>query len=155
MTTMITAARAGVFRHSIVSLFIAGFISVLVFQMGAIAIMHALGLVSTPPFPYGASKPLSVPQVWSFAFWGGVWGIVFGAIERRFPEGAMYYVACFLFGAIGPVLVLWFVVFPLKGQPVAAGWDISRMIMHIIFHGCFGLGLGFLLKWWPESTRTA
>lgn len=155
MTTMTTAVRAGVFRHSIVSLFIAGFISVLVFQMGAIAIMHALGLVTFQPFAYGASKPLGVPQIWSFAFWGGIWGIVFGAIEKRFPEGPMYYVASFLFGAIGPVLVLWFIVFPLKGQPVAAGWDISRMIMQIIFHGCFGLGLGFLLKWWPEANRTA
>ena len=155
MTTMTSAARVGVFRHSIVSLFIAGFISVLVFQMGAIASVHAFGLVPNPPFPYGASKPMGVPQIWSFAFWGGIWGIVFGAIERRFPEGPMYYVASFLFGAIGPVLVLWFIVFPLKGQPIAAGWDISRMILQIIFHGCFGLGLGFLLKWWPEATRTA
>ena len=155
MTTMTSAARAGVFRHSIVSLFIAGFISVLVFQMGAIAILHALGFVPNPPFPYGASKPMGVPQIWSFAFWGGIWGIVFGAIERRFPEGPMYYVASFLFGAIGPVLVLWFIVFPLKGQPVAAGWDINRMILQIVFHGCFGLGLGFLLKWWPETNRSA
>ncbi len=155
MTTTTSVAGTAVFRHSIVSLFIAGFISVLVFQMGAIAILHALGLVPFQPFGYAPTKPMNVPQIWSFAFWGGLWGIVFGAVERRFPEGAMYYVACFLFGAIAPVLVLWFIVFPLKGQPMAAGWDVSRMIMQIIFHGCFGLGLGVLLKWWPETARTA
>ena len=155
MATTTSAAGAPIFRHSIVSLFIAGFISVLVFQMGAIAILHALGLVPFQPFGYAPTKPMNVPQIWSFAFWGGLWGIVFGAVERRFPEGAMYYVACFLFGAIAPVLVLWFIVFPLKGQPMAAGWDVSRMIMQIIFHGCFGLGLGVLLKWWPETARTA
>jgi len=149
MTTTTTAAgaQASVFRYSILSCFAAGFISVLVFQMGAIAILNALGLVPFQPFGYAASKPLGVPQIWSFAFWGGVWGIVYGAIEQRFPQGPAYYVAAFLFGAILPVLVLWFVVFPLKGQPVAAGWDVSRMIMQVIFHGCFGLGLGVLLRW--------
>src|SRR5437588_12942061 len=113
MTTTGTAGTT-MFRHSIVSLFAAGFISVLLFQMGALAILHALGYAG-PPFPYAPTHPLKVPQIWSFAFWGGVWGIVFGAIERRFPQDAMYYVCAFLFGAIGPVLVLWFVVFPLKG----------------------------------------
>jgi hypothetical protein len=24
---------------------------------------------------------------------------------------------------------------------------VSRMIMQVIFHGCFGLGIGVLLKW--------
>jgi hypothetical protein len=146
-TTTTAGAHASVFRYSIVSCFAAGFISVLLFQMGAIAILHALGLVPFQPFGYALTKPLSVPQIWSFAFWGGIWGIVYGAIEQRFPEGPLYYVAAFLFGAIAPVLVLWFIVFPLKGAPVAAGWDVSRMIMQVIFHGCFGLGIGVLLKW--------
>ena len=76
----------------------------------------------------------------------------FGALERRFPEGPMYYVASFLFGMIGPVLVLWFIVFPIKGIPMAAGWDINRMIVHLIIHGCFGLGVGVLLKWRAATT---
>src|SRR6266851_4530729 len=96
-TTTGSVAGASIFRHSIVALFIAGFVSVLVFQMGAAAILNALGFAG-PPFPYGPTKPLGIPQIWSFAFWGGVWGIVFGALERRFPEGGTYYVACFLFG---------------------------------------------------------
>jgi len=143
-----TTSTAGVFRHSIVNLFVAGAISVLVFQMGAVAIMHALGY-GGPPFPYTPTKPFGIPQIWSFAFWGGVWGLVFGAIEQRFPQGAAYYVCSFLFGAILPVLVLWFIVFPLKGVPVAAGFDVTRMVMHIIQHGCFGLGLGVLVNWRP------
>lgn len=145
--TTTAGAEASVFRYSIISCFVAGGISVLLFEMGAIGILHALGLVPFQPFGYAATKPLGVPQIWSFVFWGGIWGIVYGAVEKRFPEGAMYYVAAFLFGAIAPVLVLWFVVFPLKSLPVAAGWDVSRMIMQVIFHGCFGLGIGALLRW--------
>src|SRR6266568_418316 len=65
-----------------------------------------------PPFPYQATQPFGVPLIWSYAFWGGVWGLVYGAVERHFPEGILYYVVAFLFGAIVVDLVLWFVVFP-------------------------------------------
>ena len=140
-------AGIGPFRYSPLTLFAVGFISVLVFQMGANAIMHAMGFVPNPPFPYGATRPMGVPQTWSFAFWGGVWGLIFGLVERYFPEGPLYYVAAFLFGAILPVLVLWFIVFPLRGQPVANAWNVRRMIPQVIAHGCFGLGLAVLLRW--------
>src|SRR6266704_1779344 len=95
-TTSSAAGTTSLFRHSPISLFAAGFISVLVFQMGA----------------------------WSFAFWGGIWGLVYGLVERYFPEGPLYFVAAFLFGAILPVAVLWFVVFPLKGRPIANDWQL-------------------------------
>jgi len=97
------------------------------------------------PFGYAPTKPFGGPQIWSFAFWGGVWGLIFGSVERWFPEGPLYYVAAFLFGAIAPVLVLWFVAFPLKGAPVAAGWSPMIMLFHVIMHGCFGLGIGLQL----------
>ena len=62
-TTTTAGAHASVFRHSIISCFAAGFISVLLFQMGAIAILHALGLVPFQPFGYAATKPLGIPQI--------------------------------------------------------------------------------------------
>ncbi len=141
------APAAGLFRFNPITLFACGFISVLVFQMGANAIMHALGYVPMPPFPYRATTPLGVPQTWSLAFWGGVWGLVFGLLEKRFPGGIFYYVAAFLFGAVLPVLVLWFVVFPLRGQPIAAGWNVTRMITQVLSHGAYGLGVAILLRW--------
>jgi len=145
MTTTLLGTAAAGFRHHPLSCFAAGFISVVVFQMGAWAIMHALGMTPNAPFGYAPTKPFGVPQIWSFAFWGGVWGLIFGSVERWFPEGPLYYVAAFLFGAIAPVLVLWFVAFPLKGAPVAAGWSPMIMLFHVIMHGCFGLGIGLQL----------
>jgi len=143
---MTSATGSGLFRHNVVSLFLAGAISVLVFQNGVIAILNALGY-APPPFGYARTQPFNIPQIWSFAFWGGVWGIVFGLAESKFPKGVGYYVAAFLFGAIFPVAVLWFIVLPLKGQPVAAAWDIKRMWVHIVHHGAWGLGTGILLRW--------
>jgi hypothetical protein len=43
--------------------------------------------------------------------------------------------------------VLWFIVFPLKGIPIAAGWKPLTMLFHVIMHGCFGLGIGVLLTY--------
>ena len=148
MTSMNIGMRSGggLFRYSPIVLFVAGAVSVIIFQHGAIAIMNALGYTG-PPFGYAPTKPMGIPQIWSWAFWGGVWGLVYGALEQRFPKGPAYYLAAFLFGAILPTLVLWFVVFPLRGQPMAAGWNASRMIVQLIHHGAFGLGIALLLKW--------
>jgi hypothetical protein len=74
-----------------------------------------------------------------------VWGLVYGVVERWFPRGPMYYLGAFLFGAILPVLVLWFIVFPLKGRPIAGGWQPMAMLFMILMHGFFGLGIGLLL----------
>ena len=147
MSVMSAAATGGgLFRHHIAWLLLAGASSVLLFQMGALAILNAIGQTPGLPFPYTPTKPFGIPQIWSFCFWGGVWALVFGFVEKYFPEGALYYVCAFLFGIIGPVLVLWFVVFPLKGLPVAAGLDPGRMLTQLIIHGCYGLGLGILLQ---------
>jgi hypothetical protein len=142
--------RAGLFRHSIVCLFAAGFISVLVFQSGANAILHAFALAGQP-FGYAPTRPFGVPAVWSFAFWGGVWALGFGLAEKYFPDGPMYYVCAFLFGAIAPVIVLWFVVFPIKGLPIAAGWEVQRMLLQMLTHGCYGLGTGILVRAFAKS----
>ena len=132
-------------RH-IVYLFVAGVLSVLLFQMGALAILYAIGQTQAVPFAYTPTQPLGIPQIWSLCFWGGVWAQAFGCVERFFPRGFLYYVCAFLFGIVGPVMVLWFVVFPLKGLPVAAGLDPGRMLTQLIIHGCYGLGVGVLLQ---------
>jgi hypothetical protein len=146
------ARGGGWLRHGIVALFAAGFISVLVFQSGATAILHAYGLAGQP-FGYAPTKPLGVPAVWSFAFWGGVWALAFGLAETRFPSGPMYYVCAFLFGAIAPVIVLWFVVLPIKGLPVAAGWNVQRMAIQMLVHGCYGLGVGILVQAFAKGRK--
>jgi hypothetical protein len=138
------------FRYSPISLFAAGFISVLVFLQGALAILYAVGFIPIAPFPAAPTWPLGVPQIWSLAFWGGVWGLIYGFFEKWFPEKFLsYWLFAILFGAIFPTLVLWFVVFPLKGIPVAASWDPTRMATHVIIHGAWGLGMALLLRYRP------
>jgi hypothetical protein len=121
--------------------FISGAVSVLVFHQGAVAILHALALTPNAPYSMNGSPPLGIPQVWSLAFWGGVWGVLLAATLARL-RGAAFIVGAVVFGAVLPTLVAWFVVAPLKGQPVAAGFVPAAMMIGPIVNAAWGLGTG-------------
>src|SRR3546814_19529065 len=92
------------------------------------------------------TEPCGVPKVISLAFWVGVWGFVFSWVEPKFPRGAGYWIAALLFGAIFPTLVAWFVVAPLKGQPVAGGFVPGRMMIGPLVNGAWGIGTAILYR---------
>ena len=132
--------RAAMPRWLIVG-FIAGALAVIVFHQSALALLHALQLSPRAPFSFSPTAPFGVPQLWSLAFWGGVWGIVLAAALGRL-DGARLIVAATLFGAVAPTLVAWFVVAPLKGQPLAAGWAPAAMAIGPVVNAAWGLGAG-------------
>lgn len=119
--------------------FLAGAVSVLVFHQGAAALLHALELTTRAPYSMQPTSPLGVPQVWSIAFWGGVWGAVLAAALARL-DGARLLIAALVFGAVFPTLFAWFLVAPLKGQPMAAGFVPNAMMIGPIVNGAWGLG---------------
>jgi hypothetical protein len=121
--------------------FIAGALAVLVFHQGALAILHSLGIAPRAPYSMQLTAPWGVPQVWSLTFWGGVWGVILAAIFGRL-DGPPLVIWSILFGAIVPTLVVWFVLAPLKGQPVMAGADVRAMATGLIVNAAWGLGTG-------------
>lgn len=125
--------------------FVAGFIAVLLFHQPALALLTQLGVAKAATYSLSATAPFGVPQVVSLSFWGGVWGALFALVEHRVPPGARYWVYAFLFGAILPTLVAWFVVAPIKGQAIAGGWQASRMFTGFVINGAWGLGNALLL----------
>src|SRR3954466_7505522 len=125
---MATLTAGGTAREPVSTLklvlgFVAGFIAVLLFHQPVVAALAALGMIKAGVYSMTATAPLGVPQVISLSFWGGMWGIVFALCEHRFPRGGVYWVYAFLFGAIFPTLVAWFVVSPIKHNPMAGGWQ--------------------------------
>lgn len=125
--------------------FVAGFVAVLVFHQGMYAFLYAIGYIANPPYPAQPIPPFGLPRFWSLAFWGGVWGIVFVLVEQYFPRGAKYWLAALVFGALGPSLVSWFIVAPIKGAPMAGGWQIDAMTRGLILNGAWGLGTAAVL----------
>ncbi|MGE5893934.1 MAG: hypothetical protein ACM34I_07750 [bacterium] len=124
--------------------FIAGFLATLIFHQLTLAVLWFFRVAPFRPFSMAATQPFGVPSVFSLAFWGGVWGIVFALIERRFPRRG-YWVTLFLFGAILPSLVALCVVLPLKGRPMG-GWPPSLLVTAFLINGAWGIGTGLIFK---------
>jgi hypothetical protein len=121
--------------------FLSGAVAVLLFHQGAAVLLHALELTPRAPYSMQPTRPLGMPQLWSIAFWGALWGVVLAVALARL-DGARLVIAATLFGAVLPTLVAWFVVAPLKGQPMAAGFVPMAMAIGPIVNGAWGLGTG-------------
>lgn len=132
--------------------FIAGFAAVPAFHQLALSLLHAGGLVGVAPFSLRPTAPFGVPAIWSAAFWGGVWGLVFVALERYFGRGLRFAISGIVFGALALTAVAWLVVFPLKGLPLAGGWTFPGIIVGPCVNGAWGLGVVLFLRS-PRSNR--
>jgi hypothetical protein len=125
--------------------FVAGAASVFVFHQGALALLRVAGLTTRAPYSLEPTGPFGVPQVLSLAFWGGIWGVALVTTDRRLPRRASAVLVGALFGALAPTLVAWFVVAPLKGQPLAAGGEPTAMLASVLVNAAWGAGTALLL----------
>jgi phosphotransferase system glucose/maltose/N-acetylglucosamine-specific IIC component len=126
--------------------FIAGFVSVLLFHQGMLALLHTVNFTPRAPYPTAPTQPLGISQIWSSAFWGGIWGLIWVVIAPRFQKNKSYWLAALVFGAIVPTLVAWFVVAPLKGQPIAGGWKLVGIVTGLLVNGAWGVGTAGVLR---------
>jgi hypothetical protein len=120
--------------------FIAGALAVLIFHQGVVAVFHLF--LDGPRAPYNVTPtaPFGVPAVLSSAFFGGLWGaVMLNALWSRF-EARSGWIASILFGALLPSTVAFFIVLPLKGQPVAGGWQLKIIAFALLVNGMWGLG---------------
>jgi len=125
--------------------FAAGFLSVLVFSSGTIALYHAGTPVPFSPWSMAPVPPFGVPQTLSAAFFGGLWGVAYAAVEPWLPARLGWLAGGLVFSVL-PLLVLWFVAFPLKGIPVGGGFTAFGMQQGIVLHAVFGLGLAIFFR---------
>jgi hypothetical protein len=127
--------------------FIAGFLSVLVFSSTLIAIYYYAAGAAVPFAPWSMAPvpPFGVPRTFSAAFWGGLWGIAYALLEKRLTARLGWWAGGLAFGIL-PLLVLWFVVFPLKGVPVGGGFALTMMQQAIVLHVGFGLGTAIFFR---------
>jgi hypothetical protein len=129
--------------------FIAGFVSTLTFHQGLLGLLYAGGISPRAPYSFAPAGPLHIPSVLSLAFWGGIWAIGLWLVLRD-STGANYWLAWTIAGAIGPSVVALFVVFPLKGMPMAGGWDPQIIIGALLLNAAWGIGVALLLRYMPQ-----
>ncbi len=129
--------------------FTAGFLATLIFLQLSVWVLWSLGVSPFSPYSMAATKPFGFPVFISQAFWGGIWGILFALVERRFPAHSGYWVVAFLFGAVLLPLVLFLVVLPLKGHHLGEVWHLPFILTAFIVNGAWGIGTGLFLRGMP------
>ena len=67
--------------------------------------------------------------------------------------GAAHWVWAVVIGAIGPSAVALFIVYPLKGMPVAGAWDPKLLGTALLLNGAWGLGLALLMRLLRHAPR--
>lgn len=131
--------------------FLAGVVALLIFHQGTILILALLKIVPNYPYSFRSVGPLGVPSLVNSAFWSGLWGIAFTFLLPRMPANWPTLVAGFVLGVVGPALVGWLIVAPLKGGAIMAGWDPGRLLIGALIHGMFGLGIALVLPMIAKS----
>ena len=124
--------------------FVAGVIAVLTFHQGMVALLHVLApnWVTFAPYRTTPVPPFGVPVIVSNCFWGGVWGVGYGLLMPRFTWPS--WLSGLLLGMLA-VATGWFIVAPLKGLPIAGGWEPLIMLRSVLINGAFGVGVGLIL----------
>jgi hypothetical protein len=122
--------------------FVAAAIAVLTFHQGMVAVLHAMGTSPFTPYRTTPVPPLGVPLIVDLCFWGGVYGAVFGLLAPRFT--LPLWVCGLILGVIA-ALVAMFVVAPIKGSPIANGWQAWPIARSLLINGFWGVGVGLIL----------
>jgi hypothetical protein len=125
--------------------FAAGFLATLIFHQGLWWLFNQTGVVplSRPAWAVDPIPPFGVPAVVSKAFWGGLWGLVLTAVFAHL-HGPAYWAAWILVGAVALTLVAFFIVPPLKGEPMQAMGP--RFLIGLAVNGAWGFGTALLLR---------
>jgi hypothetical protein len=121
---------------------VAGAVSVLMIHQTIMQAFFWVGLAPQAAFRVGHVPPFNMPMVLSITFWGAVYGGIFGLLTPRM-RGPIWLNGLLL--GLCAMLIAWFVFLPLKGQPMAFGWQIWPMVRSLIAYGMWGLGVGLIL----------
>lgn len=136
------AYTAGAAAARLMESFLAGALAMLTFHQSAVGLFHAAGLYPVAPFDLAPRGPLALPGVVVGAFWSGLWGIVFLVLCLPWMERAMpAWIAGLLFGFIVPVAVLFLLIAPLQGQPIAYDQSWGSMLRIALAHASWGFGM--------------
>jgi len=123
--------------------FTAGFVSTILFHQGLLALLHAAGLTARTAYAVTLTQPLHLPAFVSLALWGGLWALALGYLVRGLSLRRRW-AGWVILGALLPSLVAWFVVFPLKGLPVAGGWAPEVLALGLLLNAAWGFGVALL-----------
>lgn len=121
--------------------FLCGVMAVIVFHQGMIFLLREIGTLPPAARVWNlAANPraFGLPVLVNQCFWGGLYGIVFAALVGRVRIPALP--LALLVGA-STTMVGFFIIAPLRGTPIAGGWQAMAWVRGLSIGLSFGLGL--------------
>ncbi len=125
--------------------FIAGFAATLIFHQSVWYLLIQAGIIPAGQTAWllDPTAPLSLPNIISKAFWGGLWGAALN-LALGHLRGPAYWLAWIAVGASALTLVAFFVVPHLKAQPIPVFWP--PFAIGCLLNGAWGLGTALFLR---------
>lgn len=122
--------------------FLAGAIAVPIFHQLAVLALYSAGYVPNAPFRTNPVAPFGVPTILNQAFWGGMWGLLFGAIMMARPRLSPLIVGVAV-GILGAALagLTWIALLRGQAMPIT---DLNRWWRPVVINGTWGLGMGVI-----------
>lgn len=152
LSSRVAISRSGL----VIAGFLAGFLATITLHQLMLTLLNELGLTTRRAFVIQPTDPFGVPAVLSTAFWGGLWGIMLTIVTKHKYSTEQYWLWALVFGTLAPTLASWFVVSPLKSDPIAGGWRISTMVTTVLVNAAWATGTALLLRlWFSRRTRAS
>jgi hypothetical protein len=143
--------------------FVAALLSVLLVHQVIVLLLKMYGLLPATAIaynmaPFGGAPAIvteqfkrigfaGFPILFNTMFWGGVWGLVFGALYPNIP-GGIAILKGLLFGVFIVIVSNWIGLPLLRGQPVFAGYFTDYNYMRLVPGAAivvgFGTGMGLI-----------
>lgn len=133
---------------SFIKAFISGFLSTLIFHQGLFGVFFLMGLKPHPPYNLSLVPPFAIPSVVSLAFFGGLWGIIiWKLVSKSIGFKSLFFY--FVYGAVGPTLLTYILIFPLKGVP----FNLEMIPYSLLLNGFWGVGVCFFMSLLSSNKR--
>ena len=125
--------------------FAAAALAVVIAHQGVVLALNTAGVWPSKPWSFAPTGPYQVPTILNQIFWGGIWGIVYALVHTRIPA-AQTWVKGILFGLAVAVLGNLLLVPALKGLPLFAAFDGTKIAVILVIHTAFGLGTALIYE---------
>ena len=120
---------------------VAGALAMLLFHQTTLQVLFWCGLTPQAAFRIAHVRPFNVPMIVSLAFWGAMYGGLFGWLV---PRMSSLLVVRGLTAGVFALLMSWFVVRPLAGHPIAFGWQHALMLRSMAANLMWGFGIALI-----------